>query len=131
MLPAAALLAPAIARAADVQPGPGAAQIVELVFGLAVVIAAVLLSSRLLFRMQRGGGAGGAQLRVVSSLVVGQKERIVLLQAGKTQLLVGVTSAQVSTLHVLDEPIADLPAVESRVPAGGHEWLRRVLVRKT
>jgi flagellar protein FliO/FliZ len=122
-----ALLATPLAWSAEPHPGPGITQLVELLLGLLVVIAAVLLTARVLSRLQRGQGVGGAEFRVVSSLAVGQRERLVLLQIGKSQLLVGVTPAQIATLHVLGEPIVGTTAPVSAMGSG---WLQNVLAKK-
>jgi flagellar protein FliO/FliZ len=122
-----AVLAAPLAWGAEPHPGPGITQLVELLFGLLVVIAAVLLTARVLARLQRGQGIGNAEFRIVSSLAVGQRERVVLLQIGKAQLLVGVTPAQVATLHVLAEPVVGMGPPGSAISAG---WLQKVLARK-
>ena len=49
--------------------------------------------------------ARGTGLRVVSALSVGRNEKILLIEVGKQQLLVGVTESRISTLHVLEEPL--------------------------
>jgi len=36
---------------------------------------------------------------------MGTRERVVLLQVGETQLLLGVAPGRVQTLHVLDKPL--------------------------
>jgi flagellar protein FliO/FliZ len=36
---------------------------------------------------------------------MGARERVVLIQAGETQLLLGVAPGRVQTLHVLDQPL--------------------------
>jgi flagellar protein FliO/FliZ len=57
-------------------------------------------------RFNRMGQARGAPLRVLGSASVGTRERVVLLEAGEQQLLIGVAQGSVRTLHVLPEPIA-------------------------
>lgn len=42
------------------------------------------------------------QLRVLSSMSLGGKERVVLLQAGEEFLLLGVSPGHVQTLHKMD-----------------------------
>lgn len=123
----ALFVAPLAWGAEPPHPGPGITQLIELLLGLLVVVATVLISARVLSRLQRGQGVGGAEFRVVSSLAVGQRERIVLLQIGKSQLLVGVTPAQVATLHVLGEPIVGAGAPASIMSSG---WLQKVLAKK-
>ncbi len=42
------------------------------------------------------------QMRVIGGLSLGAKERVVLLQVGSKQLLLGVTPARIDTLHILE-----------------------------
>ena len=70
-----------------------------LVLGLIVAIAWVLKRSGR-FQMAAGGG-----LRILGGLSMGTRERVVLLQVGDTQLLVGVAPGRVQTLHILDKPL--------------------------
>ncbi len=42
------------------------------------------------------------QMRVLGGLSLGTKERVVLLQVGSKQILLGVTPARIDTLHVLE-----------------------------
>ena len=44
-------------------------------------------------------------LRIIGGLHLGTKERIVLLQVGKEQLVVGVSPGNINKLHILKEPI--------------------------
>lgn len=44
-------------------------------------------------------------IKICTGLTIGTRERILLLQAGETQLLVGVTPNGMQTLHVFEEPI--------------------------
>lgn len=77
----------------------------RLTIGLMVVVAVILVVAFLLRRSGGLSGSVGGQLRVLGAVSVGQRERVVLVKAGKQQLLVGVAPGQVRTLHVLDEPI--------------------------
>jgi len=42
------------------------------------------------------------KMRVVGGLSLGMREKVVLLQVGKKQLLLGVTPGRIDTLHVLE-----------------------------
>jgi flagellar protein FliO/FliZ len=44
-------------------------------------------------------------MKVISSLHLGPKERLVVVQVNKEQLLLGVTGHNISVLKVLEEPI--------------------------
>jgi flagellar protein FliO/FliZ len=81
-----------------------------LVLGLIVAIAWVLKRSAR-FQMAAGGG-----LRILGGLSMGTRERVVLLQVGETQLLVGVAPGRVQTLHILDKPLESTHGAASAVP---------------
>ena len=59
----------------------------------------------LLRRMRVVGSRVGGAIDVLAHVQLGQKERAVLLKVGTTQILLGVAPGQVSTLHVLTEPL--------------------------
>jgi len=64
-------------------------------------------------RLQLGARGSDVGLNVVSVLSLGQRERIVVVQAGEEQLLLGVTSPQITTLHVLETPLKKLDKVHT------------------
>jgi flagellar protein FliO/FliZ len=61
-----------------------------------------------LFFLKRSNNAvsgGVGDMRIISSISLGQRERAVVLQVGKQQLLVGVTAQSIQPLHLLSEPL--------------------------
>lgn len=85
--------------------GPG--YLLRLAVGLVIVLAAL---GGLAWLLRRLGGAGlgrSGPVRVLGSAPVGQRERVLLVEVGDQQLLVGVAPGNVRTLHVLDEPVAE------------------------
>jgi flagellar protein FliO/FliZ len=74
---------------------------------LVLVVILIVFLAWLLKRMKLPGtqGADGA-LKVLKQLPIGQRERIVLLQVGEEQLLVGVTQHNISLLTKLEQPLA-------------------------
>lgn len=81
------------------------AQLVQVMGGLGVVLAMVLLLAWLTKRFNHSRLSGTHGLRLLGGISLGGKERIVLVQAGDVQLLVGVAPGRLQTLHVLQEPI--------------------------
>lgn len=102
--------APAIGQHAAQSPGLGGA-----VLALVAVLALIIALAWLLKRLPASGLRGSDQLRVVSSLAVGQRERLVVVEVGDQQLLLGVTTRHIQTLHVLPQPLPGAPAA-SPVP---------------
>ena len=47
---------------------------------------------------------------MLGGISVGQRERVLLIQVGETQLLIGVAPGSVQRIHELPEPIAMTPS---------------------
>ncbi|MGM0541617.1 MAG: flagellar biosynthetic protein FliO [Pseudomonadota bacterium] len=87
----------------------------QILVSLVLVLLIIFVAAWLLRRYGRFPGVADGHLKVIGTLSVGQRERIMLLQVGKEQILVGVTSNQISTLHQLEE----LVQVKDNVPISG------------
>ena len=96
--------APAVGQHAATSPGLGGA-----VLALLAVLALIVALAWLLKRLPATGLRSSEQLRVVASLAVGQRERVVVVEVGGQQLLLGVTAQSITTLHQLPESLA-IPA---------------------
>ena len=83
----------------------GVGNYIQMFFGLFIVVALVFGMAWFMRRMGKMNGMASGHLKVLGGISVGQRERVVLVQAGKTQLLVGVAPGEIRTLHVMDEPI--------------------------
>jgi flagellar biosynthetic protein FliO len=108
------------AWAADIgRPAPAPVEPVAATNLLQVLLALVLVLALIVgmaWLMRRMGGltqVGGGVVRVLGGVPVGQRERVVLIQVGGKQLLLGVAPGRVQTLHVLDEPISMAPGADS------------------
>lgn len=83
----------------------GVASYVQMFLGLFVIVGLIVGMAWLMRRMSNVSGLNAGHLKVLAGVSVGQRERVVLIQAGDTQLLVGVAPGAVRTIHVMDEPI--------------------------
>lgn len=77
----------------------------QLTLGLIAVIGVMLGLAWLLKRTGKFQMAAGGSLKILGGLSLGSRERVVLLQIGEAQLLVGVAPGRVQALHVLDQPL--------------------------
>lgn len=107
-LPLLFLAIPALAQEAAPAVSPSSLftgdYLLQVVGSFVVVI---LLLVAVLVMLKRFNGVStsmGGDMRVVSSVGVGQRERAVLLQVGEHQVLLGVGPGNVRTLHIFDEP---------------------------
>lgn len=95
----------------------------QLTMGMLLVLGLIIGLAWLLKRSGRFQMAAGGGLRVLGGLSMGARERVVLIQAGETQLLLGVAPGRVQTLHVLDQPMQ----TDTAASGGFAEQLSKVL----
>jgi len=79
--------------------------IIQMIGGLIFVLILVFAIAWLLRRVGGVSLTGGGALKVVGGMSMGSRDRVVLLQVGDEQLLLGVSPGRVQTLHVLEKPI--------------------------
>jgi flagellar protein FliO/FliZ len=77
--------------------------IVQIIFSLLLVLAAIVLVAWLLKRMNAAQLGSGNLLKILGSVAIGQRERIVLIEVKDTWLVVGVGPGQIRTLHTLQK----------------------------
>lgn len=109
---AAETSSPALVSGSAIRTDLGS-QLVQVLGGLGMVLAMVMVLAWVARRFTHSRMAGTQGLRLLGGLSLGAKERIVLVQVGDTQLLVGVAPGRLQTLHVLEEPIQPREAAES------------------
>ncbi|WP_282177751.1 flagellar biosynthetic protein FliO [Vibrio nereis] len=73
---------------------------------LLFVIAFILFLAWLLKRMKFPALANQQGLSVIRQIPVGTKERIMIVQAGEEQFLVGVTAQSIQLISKLDKPLS-------------------------
>lgn len=98
------VLGPAAASAADTPAPGGLSTMLSVVFGLALVMAAIGAAAWLARRYLPGVRAGGGPVRVVGGAHVGTRERVVIVEVRDKWLVLGVTATNVNLLHTLDRP---------------------------
>lgn len=83
----------------------GTSSLGKMALGLSVVVFLIVGMAWVMRRMGGIPGSSSGGLRVLGGLSMGTRERVVLIQVGETQLLLGVAPGRVQTLHVLDQPV--------------------------
>jgi flagellar protein FliO/FliZ len=104
---ACAAASPAATTAAA--PGSLSGQLAQMVFGLLLVVGLIFFLAWLLRRMQGTAVKGGQVIEIVGSRAIGPRDRLLLVQVGKEQILIGHTPGSIEALHVLAEPV-EVPA---------------------
>ena len=77
----------------------------QVVLGLVVVVVAIFLLAWLVKRVAPGNLTGNKHMRVISYLMLSNREKAVLVQVGDKQLLIGVAPGRVSTLCEFEQPV--------------------------
>ena len=111
-----------VAQAADGSTAPSVASpvsflsLLQVLFALLIVLGAIGLFAWLMRRFVPGQGGAGGLLKVVGGVMVGPKERLVVVEVGDTWLLLGVAASNVTLLHSIPKP---LQAAELQPGPGG------------
>jgi flagellar protein FliO/FliZ len=113
----------ATSAAAPAVSGGVAGQLTQLVFGLLLVLGLIFFLAWLLRRVQQAGPAGKGQvIELIGSRALGPRDRLMLVQVGNEQILLGLSPGTITALHVLKEPV-QVPVTEKATP----EFAQRLL----
>ena len=103
--------------------------LMQSLLSLMLVVGAIFLLAWILRRVQnlRPKGTGG--MRVHSGLSVGNRERVLWIEAGGQHLLIGVAAGRVNTLHVFEHAPESVEPVATAAPSAPsfNELLQRAL----
>ena len=89
----------------------GVGDFVQVFFGLAIIVIAIFAMAWIIKRTGYVNTRANGQLKIIGGLSLTQRERLLLVQVGEKQILIGVTPGRISTLHELEQSI-DLSADE-------------------
>ncbi|AZN37937.1 flagellar biosynthetic protein FliO [Iodobacter ciconiae] len=97
--------------------------IAQVALALAFVIGLIVFSAWLVRRLSLLPMNNAQALRVVSGVMVGGKERVVVVEVEGRWLVLGVTASAVNLLHTMDAPEQIEPA-----PAAASSFAARLAV---
>lgn len=125
------------AWAAETQPGPAqpavtpAGGMLQVFGGLLLVLLVVVGLAWALKRFGAHQQNAGGVIKVIGGTLVGQRERVVLVEVGATWLVIGVAPGRVNALHSMPkaEKILETRAMPA-VPGGFAAWLKQVMERR-
>jgi flagellar protein FliO/FliZ len=116
------------ATAAPAAPG-SAASLMQVIFGLIVVLG---LLAAALWALKRFGGmrmSAGAPLKIVGGVSVGNRERVLVLEIGEQWLVVGVAPGRVSMLTSMPRGQQPGAAGPAQAPDFG-AWLKKTIEKR-
>ncbi len=122
---AAEPVATTAAVAAPVVNSSIAGQLTQLVFGLLLVLGIIFFLAWLLRRVQQAGPAGKGQvIELIGSRALGPRDRLMLVQVGNEQILLGLSPGTITALHVLKEPVPVPSTSEKATPDFAQQLLK-------
>ncbi|PJE16648.1 flagellar biosynthetic protein FliO [Legionella sp.] len=103
----ASSLLPVVARATALPASSNTSalsngELMRVLGGLLVVVAAIVLLSWLLRRLNGAKFANTNGFKIISCMSLGAREKIMLVRVGQRVLLLGVTSASINTCMTLE-----------------------------
>ncbi len=87
---------------------PQASQLGNLLLSLILVVGLIVVCIWVIKRLSSINHANGQQLSTIASLSLGARERLVLVQVGEQQVLIGVAPGRVSRIQTFAEPVVDI-----------------------
>ncbi|MBI4809596.1 MAG: flagellar biosynthetic protein FliO [Nitrosomonadales bacterium] len=112
-------------------PALTSGSILQVIFSLLLVLAAVVVVAWLLKRINQPLQGAGNALKIISGVAVGQRERIVLVEVNDTWLVVGVAPGQVNALHTM--PKGSLPSAPNAMTGDDNKfqmWLKQMMEKR-
>jgi flagellar protein FliO/FliZ len=102
-----------------------AGQLTQLVFGLLLVLGLIFFLAWLLRRVQQAGPAGKGQvIELIGSRALSPRDRLLLVQVGNEQILLGLSPGTITALHVLKEPVPVPSTSEKATPDFAQQLLK-------
>ncbi|MFD2229930.1 flagellar biosynthetic protein FliO [Alkalimarinus sediminis] len=88
-------------------PGVNSSDWLKAILGLIAVVALIFAIAWFVKRFTGLAVSNQQQMRIISAIPVGTKERIALIEVAEKQLLVGITQHNINLLHSFEEPVVN------------------------
>lgn len=118
------LLLPLPALANEAAPGVGGGTYLQAVLALLVIVLLLVGLTWLARRVSGGKVFGNGTLKVIGGVALGPRERLVLVEAGDTWLVIGIVPGQIRTLHHM--PKGETPENPGGQEASFAHWLKQL-----
>lgn len=119
---AATAAAPTARTLGGASPAASGSSLLGMLFALLLVVGLILALGWVLRRMPGSASRSSGALKVVASLNVGARERVVVVDVAGEQLVLGVTGQQIHLLKSLEAPLP--------VPEGGSSPFAQLLAQR-
>lgn len=106
-----------------------AGNLMQVLFGLVAVLALMAVAAWLLRRFNVSKGLGGANIRIIGGVSVGNRERVVVVEVADQWIVVGVAAGSVTALTTMPKQEAEV--TDTTVPAKNFSsWLAHTIEKR-
>lgn len=105
----------------DAPTGAGT-HLFNVALGLVLIVVLILVLAWFLRRFGQGGAFNSKSMKILATLPLGTRERLVVVDVGGQQILLGVTSSEITSLHVFETPVIDPDQ-----PGGSSEFSQKLM----
>ncbi|MEL7185166.1 MAG: flagellar biosynthetic protein FliO [Pseudomonadota bacterium] len=96
-----------------VGPVVGGGELLSMGLSMFVVVAVILVLGWIYSRSRLVSAGASDLIGIVATRALGPKERLLIVDVAGQQMLIGMTSTAVQTLHVFEEPVSEPQAAAS------------------
>ncbi|HOI51217.1 flagellar biosynthetic protein FliO [Azonexus caeni] len=132
LLPISAFLPLPALAAETAAPGISSGTYVQATLALIFIVGLLFLATWAARKVSGGKRFGQGNMRVISGIALGPKERIVLVEVEEQWLVIGIVPGQIRTLHTLPKGVAEKASGDGQAPATPPfaDWLQRIRERR-
>lgn len=87
---------------ASVESPMNLSYVAQILISFLLVIGFIFFMAWMMKRSGRFGYGSGQTIKIISSMSLGMREKILVIEVGGENIVVGVAPGQIRTLHVLD-----------------------------
>jgi flagellar protein FliO/FliZ len=111
-------------------PGVSAGSYLQALLALGVIVALLVGTTWLARKISGGKGFGHGGMRIVGGVALSPRERIVLVEAGDTWLVVGIVPGQIRTLHTMPKGQALPEGLPPSADKPFAQWLKQIMEKR-
>jgi flagellar protein FliO/FliZ len=98
---------------------------IQATIALGVIVALLVGAAWLVKKLSGGREFGQGGVKIVGGVVLGPRERVVLLEVGQERLVIGIVPGQIRTLHRLAVPDQSSESTKESMPERPFKyWLK-------
>jgi flagellar protein FliO/FliZ len=104
--------------------------LMQVLFGLVVVLALLAGCAWLLRRVSSSRSLGGANIKIIGGVSVGTRERVIVVEVADQWIVVGVAPGRINALSTMPKQQADAPHIDTPLPRNFSNWLAHTLEKR-